>query len=196
MKLFCIFAFERGACCIQMEDDGLMKFGCVGGSVFFLKDTHVWVCSVLFQALSLFCLFFSCCGQALFDRNLGLYYEFLFLWSCSIFCFMIVFRHGVMLQGLDKEFVFGWDPTRAILLLWLLRQLPLIPWRDETQAMIMSLLKYVECLEWFHVSFYYLFTFYCSDHCPWSLYKWWTIEYCCFVCGEKLRELHKLLLWR
>ena len=75
MKLFCIFAFERGACCIQMEDDGLMKFGCVGGSVFFLKDTHVWVCSVLFQALSLFCLFFSCCGQALFDRNLGLYYD-------------------------------------------------------------------------------------------------------------------------
>ena len=43
----------------------------------------------------------------------------------SIFSSMIVFQHGVMLQqGLDKEFVFEWHPTRAMLLLWLLCQLP------------------------------------------------------------------------
>ena len=37
---------------------------------------------------------------------LGLCYEFSFFRKYSIFCLMIVFRHGVMLQqGLEKEFV-------------------------------------------------------------------------------------------
>ena len=40
VKLFCIFAFERDTCCIQIEDDGLIKFGCIGytlGVLFFLN---------------------------------------------------------------------------------------------------------------------------------------------------------------
>ena len=47
VKLLCIFAFERGTRCIQMEDDWLIKFGCFGYTLavlfffFFLIDTHV-----------------------------------------------------------------------------------------------------------------------------------------------------------
>ena len=58
---------------------------------------------------------------------------YLFFWRCSIFCSMIVFRHGVML-GPDKKFEEGDVASLAAM------SLLLIPWWDGTQAMIMSLL--------------------------------------------------------
>ena len=41
--LFCIFAFGRGTCCIQIADDELILFGCIRytlGILFFLINTH------------------------------------------------------------------------------------------------------------------------------------------------------------
>ena len=92
----------------------------IGSSVFFfLIDTHAVSCSKPCRDYSVFS--FHVVGRHCLIEILGyIIYKFLFFfffWRCSIFCSMIVSRHGVMLQqGLDKEFVFRWYPTRAMLL--------------------------------------------------------------------------------
>ena len=62
VKLFYTFAFERGTCYIQAEDDWLIKFGCIGytlGVLFFLIDTHVFaVCPVLSLVMTILSFLF------------------------------------------------------------------------------------------------------------------------------------------
>ena len=106
MKLFCIFAFERGTCCIQIEDDWLVKFGCIGHTLavlFFSIDTRVRKPCHDYSVFS-----FHVVGRHCLIEILGYITSFCSFWRCTIFCSMIVFRHGVLLQqGPHKEFVFG-----------------------------------------------------------------------------------------
>ena len=82
----------------------------IGGSVFFNRYSCAVFCSKSCHNYSIFS--FQVIGRHYLVEILGYFMCFCFL-RCSIFCSMIIFRHGVMLQwDSDKEFVFGWHPTR------------------------------------------------------------------------------------
>ena len=89
MKLFYIFAFERGNCCIQIEDDWLVKFGCIGHTLavlFFSIDTRVRKPCHDYSVFS-----FHVVGRHCLIEN-----EFLFFWRCS----MIVLRRIIVYGSL------------------------------------------------------------------------------------------------